>query len=251
MTRSDRSRSDHDQLAAAVLSFLLSPQSQPNGFLIADRPIGVSFANPGAFTPVPAGPLGGQFLLRATRNGGIGSDTVEKTDGAWCAYFHEQAGAIEMSPESRAPIAEDGSIPPMSDEMRSFLGGLAGKSSDNKDGSSTSTAPPTGGFVSISNVMQPIKIGTSFGVPKTTRKADEAGLVTRDAKNVLGDDEEEQDLIGKDTVLLSRSELCLKTYISVPSHTADTCRSQRSAYRPAYIWESEGEDSLGPFRARL
>lgn len=249
----ERSATHYRQLAGALLSFLLSPKSQPNGFLISDRPIGVSFANPGAFTPVPAGPLGGQFLLRATRKGGIGCETVDKADGTWCAYFHENAGAMEVLPESRPPIGEDGSIPALSDDLRAFLGGLAGKTAESsQDSTAIAAAPPTAGLVSISNVMQPIKIGTSFGMPKTSRKADEAGLVARDGRNVRDDDDEEQDLVGKDTVLLSRSTAFPSTgLLSFKMGTrADTRCSQRGAYRPAHVWESEGETSLGPFRAR-
>ena len=205
------------------MSFLLSPKSQPNGFLIADRPIGISFANPAAFAPVTAGPLGGQYILRATRNGGIGSDTIDKPDGTWCAYTQEGAGALEILPESSLAIGEDGSVAPIPTDLRNLLGSLAGKLPGSEPAMSM-TALPTAGMVSITNIMQPIKLGTgAIAMPKQTRKADEAGLVANDSrKNVLGDDDEEQDLIGKDTVLLSRSE-------SQPYPDTDIIRMQLKA----------------------
>jgi RNA-binding protein 5/10 len=204
---------------------LLSPQSQPHGFLIANRPIAISFADPAAFEPASAGPLGGQFLLRSTRNGGIGSDTIGKSEGGWCAYANEQAGAVETVPAKGQAISEDGSLPEMTPQLRSFLGVFAGKRSDEVE-----TAPsslPTGGIVNIANVMQPIKIGTTFGAALGKGKKEE-GYTPR--KNLFGD-EEETDLVGKDTVLLSRS----KSFIHPGNDPADT-RSQRSPYSPTHIW---------------
>lgn len=153
-----------------------------------------------------AGPLGGQFILRASRNGGLGSETIDGSEGSWCAYTQEGAGAIEVLPESGLPIGEDGSIPPIPIELRTLLGSLAGKNTGSEPGR-IAVPPPTAEMVSIANIMQPIKLGTgAIGMPKQARKADEAGLVANDGRrNVLGDDEEEQDLVGKDTVLLSRS----------------------------------------------
>ena len=185
--------------------------------MIADRPIGISFANPAAFGPVTAGPLGGQFILRATRNGGIGSETIDGPEGTWCAYTQEGAGAVEFLPESGFSIGEDGSIPPIPTTLRALLGSLAGRVPGSEPGKSA-TAPPIAGMVSIANIMQPIKLGAgAIAMPKQARKADEAGLAANDGKrNVLGDDDEEEDLVGKDTVLLSRSKSYISTRKSQP-----------------------------------
>jgi len=179
---------------------LLSPQSQQHGFLIANRPIATSFADPAAFEAATTGPLGGQFLLRSTRNGGIGSDTIGKSEGGWCTYANEQAGAIEIVPAKGQAIPEDGSLPELSTQLRSLLGVFAGKRPDEVE--VAPSAMPTGGIVNIANVMQPIKIGTTFGAAIGKGKKEE-GYAPR--KNLFGD-EEETDLVGKDTVLLSRSE---------------------------------------------
>lgn len=214
------------QLATALLSFLLSRESQPQGFLIADRPIGASFASSSAFVPFPAGPLGGEFLLRASRNGGIGSDAVDKPDGQWVAYNHEHAGAIEAVPKGAHPIHDDGLLPAMSAEVRMLLGSLAGRLPGTAESSTSTPAPPSAGMVTISNVMQPIKIGAPIAMPKVTRKADEAGFVTQDRRNILGDDDEEQDLVGKDTVLLSRSKSWSPAACSILCQTLTCCAAK-------------------------
>jgi len=180
---------------------LLSPQSQQHGFLIANRPIATSFADPAAFEAATAGPLGGQFLLRSTRNGGIGADTIGKSEGGWCTYANEQAGAVETIPTKGQAIPDDGLLPEISTQLRSFLGVFAGKRPDEVE--LAPSAMPTGGIVNIANVMQPIKIGTTFGAAIGKGKKAEEGYAPR--KNLFGD-EEETDLVGKDTVLLSRSE---------------------------------------------
>jgi len=186
-------------LAAALLSFLLSPQSQPHGFLISNRPIATSFADPACFEAADAGLLGGQFILRATTNGGIGSETIGNSEGGWCAYANDQAGAVETIPE-KGSIPENSVLPEITSQLRSFLGSHAGKLEQFED---KSTAAPVGGKVNIANVMQPIKIGTGF-TGKAIGKGKKEDGAGPSRKNLFEDDEE-VDAVGKDTVLLSRS----------------------------------------------
>jgi RNA-binding protein 5/10 len=183
-----------------LLSFLLSPQSQPHGFLIANRPIATSFADPASFEATEAGLLGGQYLLRATANGGIGSETKDKSEGGWCTYANEQAGAIETVP-GKSKIPDDGILPEMTPQLRSFLGVYAGKVDQIEE--KAPVAPV--GMVNIANVMQPIKIGTGFAIGSIGKGKKEEGLAGPSRKNLF-DDEDEVDTVGKDTVLLSRSE---------------------------------------------
>jgi RNA-binding protein 5/10 len=140
-------------LAAALLSFLLSPQSQPHGFLIANRPIATSFADPASFEAAPPDQLGGQFLLRATSNGGIGSETKDQSEGGWCVYANEQAGAIETVPV-KGSIPDNGVLPEVTPQLRSFLGNYAGKVDQVEE---KAPAGPVGGMVNIANVVHPIK----------------------------------------------------------------------------------------------
>jgi RNA-binding protein 5/10 len=176
--------------------------------LIANRPIAISFADPASFKPASAGPLGGQFLLRASSNGGIGSETINEPDGRWCAYDSEQAGAAETIPERGQAISEDGQLPELPSVLRSLLGIYAGKDLSQVE-TATVPVPPTGGLINIASVMQPIKIGTSINFGGKGKKEDGFGFAaagsSRKAQNLFGD-EEESDLVGKDTVLLSRSK---------------------------------------------
>jgi RNA-binding protein 5/10 len=213
-----------------LLSFLLSPQSQPHGFLIANRPIATSFADPASFEATEAGLLGGQYLLRATANGGIGSETKDKSEGGWCTYANEQAGAIETVP-GKSKIPDDGILPEMTPQLRSFLGVYAGKVDQIEE--KAPVAPV--GMVNIANVMQPIKIGTGFAIGGIGKGKKEEGLAGPSRKNLF-DDDEEVDTVGKDTVLLSRSKS--PTFCNVKCANA---LSKRSTYCPTHIWESEGE----------
>lgn len=193
------------QLAAALLSFLLSPQTQPHGFLIANRPIATSFADPASFEAAEADPLCGQYLLRATANGGIGSDTKDQSEGGWCVYANEQAGAIETVP-AKGEIPEDGQLPELNSQLRSLLGNHAGKVDQAEE---KAPVVPVGGMVNIANVMQPIKIGTGFALSLGNGKGKkEEGFAGPSRKNLFEDDEE-VDTVGKDTVLLSRSRFSI------------------------------------------
>ncbi|WVO17927.1 hypothetical protein L204_105625 [Cryptococcus depauperatus] len=191
------------ELASALLPFLLSPQHQPNGFLINSVPVAASFANPTSFVPVAAGPLGGEFIIISSRAGGLGSETIDKPDGRWCAYWHERAGAVEDVPQGAPIIREDGMVE-LTPAHRSFLGGLAGlpaqtsaKTAQTQTVQQTGTAP-----VNLSGSVQPIKIS---GASKSKKK-EEVGIITiMQKKNVLGDTEED-DRIGQDTILLSRTK---------------------------------------------
>lgn len=89
----------------------------------------------------------------------------------------------------------------MNPQLRSFLGVYAGKVDQVEE--KAPVAPV--GMVNIANVMQPIKIGTGFAVGGIGRGKKEEALAGPSRKNLF-DDEEELDTVGKDTVLLSRSE---------------------------------------------
>jgi RNA-binding protein 5/10 len=173
--------------------------------VISQAPVAVSFAASTSFVPAPAGPLGGQYLVRASRKGGIGSDSIHQPDGDWCAYWHEQGGAVETIPKSAAPEGAIG--PELSTELKVFLGGLAGPLGPQATsvGVPTGTSAPSQGLLSGIG-MQPIKIGAPAGKGKK-KEREEDMLVPLGGKNVLGGEEEEEiDAVGKDTVLRSRSE---------------------------------------------
>ncbi|WWC87543.1 uncharacterized protein L201_002433 [Kwoniella dendrophila CBS 6074] len=187
------------ELAAALLPFLLAPQHQPNGFIINYVPIAPSFANPAAFIPTPAGPLGGEFIIRPSRNGGLASESIDHPDGKWCAYWHQGGGAVETVTRGGPLIGEDG-IVQLTPDHRSFLGTLAGvppqlQHSQMPESAQSGTTP-----VSITGGIQPIKIGG-----KGKKKEELAGIIPITGKNLLGG-EEELDVVGKDSVLLSRSK---------------------------------------------
>jgi hypothetical protein len=86
--------------------------------------------------------------------------------------------------------------------MRSFLGVYAGKADQVEEKAPVAHV----GMVNIANVMQPIKIGTGFAIGSIGKGKKEEGLAGPSRKNLF-DDDEEVDTVGKDTVLLSRSEL--------------------------------------------
>jgi hypothetical protein len=89
----------------------------------------------------------------------------------------------------------------MTPQLRSLLGVYAGKIDQVED--KAPVAPV--GMVNIANVMQPIKIGTGFAIGSIGKGKKEEAFAGPPRKNLF-DDEEEQDAVGKDTVLLSRSK---------------------------------------------
>ncbi|KAK4685451.1 hypothetical protein P7C73_g4697, partial [Tremellales sp. Uapishka_1] len=191
------------QLACALLGFLMSPAHQPKGFCITGVPVAAAFAKTEAFLPTTAGPLGGEFVLRATRQGGIGCETVDDSDDHWCCYWHQDGGAVEVLPRGGS-IAEDGSAPIPTKDMRIFIGSsLAGPIPIPKGLGSAASAgkPDEGGGAAFPMPTGPftVKIG------KTKRK-DEDVMVPILQKNLLADEEDEKDVVGKDSVLLSRTK---------------------------------------------
>ena len=154
--------------------------------------------------PVPAGPLGSEYLLKASRNGGIGSSTIDKPDGQWVGYWHEQSGCLETVPKNALKINDDGNLDPITVDIRAFLGSLAGPMPGQQSNTPQVAQPivnPLSGPVSFSMsgmaAMQPIKIGVKG------RKMEE-GFVNLSGKTLLDDDDAVVDS-GKDSVLLSRS----------------------------------------------
>ncbi|WVQ83535.1 hypothetical protein IAT38_005676 [Cryptococcus sp. DSM 104549] len=196
------------ELASALLPFLLTPQHQPNGFLINTVPVAASFAKD-AFEPTSAGPLGGEFILRPSRFGGIGNAALDNPSGQWCAYWHERAGAVELTPPGAPVIGGDGTVE-LTPDHRSFLGGLAGVPPLRQEAAQAQVqaqaATQGAGMmpINLGGAMQPIKIG---GKGKKKEEAVLVPITQIGQKNVLGDDDEdEEDKIGKDTVLLSRTK---------------------------------------------
>ncbi|KAL1410167.1 hypothetical protein Q8F55_004172 [Vanrija albida] len=207
------------ELATALLSYLLSPQHQPNGFLISQVPIAVSFANSSAFIPTPAGPLGGQFLLKSAPNGGIGAGTMATPDGEYCAYWHQQAGAVETIPRGAPAVPARGSPLDIPAATKTFLGNLAGVVAPKPKpavpaatgvqppaaAAGPSTQPADATPAPLAGSMGPIKIGGFGSFGKKIKKTEEVGLIHISGRNAFGD-EEDVDLVGKDTVLLSRTK---------------------------------------------
>lgn len=213
------------ELASALMPFLFLPQHQPTGFLISGVPIAASFANPNAFIPTPSGLMGGQFLLRAAADGGFGAATIDTPDGEFCAYWHQQAGAVETVPRGAPPVPARGATLELSDETRRFLGNLAGKwkppkaaaapsgASDASAESTTAAAADAAAGQALVGGMQPIKIG--FGNAIKKKPKEQPAMIEIMSKGLV-DDSDEVDLVGKDSMLLSRSE-------------CDVCRSGRRA----------------------
>ncbi|TXT11024.1 hypothetical protein VHUM_01775 [Vanrija humicola] len=209
------------ELATALLSYLLSPQHQPNGFLISQVPIAVSFANSSAFIPSPAGPLGGQYLLKAAPNGGIGATNIASPDGEYCAYWHQQAGAVETIPRGAPPVPARGSPLDIPAGTKTFLGNLAGAVAVKPKAAGSAAAPAAANSepaeagpstqatdatpAPLTGSMGPIKIGGFGSFGKKAKKTEEVGLIHISGRNAFGD-EEDVDLVGKDTVLLSRTK---------------------------------------------
>lgn len=176
--------------------------------MISSRPIATSFADPASFEAAEAGVLGGQFSLRATSNGGIGSEVKDKSEGGWCTYANEQAGALETVP-GKGQIPEDGILPEINPQLRSFLGNYAGKVDQVED---KVPVAPVGGMININHVMQPIKIGIGFAGISVGKGKKEEAFAGPSRKNLFEDDED-VDEVGKDTVLLSRSESLPFSYL--------------------------------------
>jgi hypothetical protein len=233
------------ELASALMPFLFLPQHQPTGFLISGVPIAASFANANAFIPTPSGPMGGQFLLRAAANGGLGASTIDTPDGEFCTYWHQQAGAVETIPRGALPVPAHGASLELGDETRRFLGNLAGKwkppkvaaapSAASSLPSGSSTAAPAAETPSgpLIGGMQPIKIG--FGNAIKKKPKEEPAMVEIMSKGFV-DDNDEVDLVGKDSVLLSRSK-------SVGSPFADLL-SQGRTHCPPNVNQSEGKHTV-------
>jgi RNA-binding protein 5/10 len=154
-------------------------------------PVSACFANPAAFVPTPSGPLGSEFVIPASRLGGIGSDTIDETDGKTVTYWHPTGGGKETISRGAMPVPESGSYE-VSDQMRTFLGRYGGV---------PPKAPTEIVNISMTGMqpIQPMKHG------KGKRKAEEEAIIPLSGKNLL-EEEEEVDLIGKDSVLLSRSK---------------------------------------------
>lgn len=145
--------------------------------------------------------MGGEFIIRPSRLGGFGSETIDKSEGQWCAYWHERGGVMESVPRGAPAISEDGNVE-LTPAHRAFLGSLAGVPQSQAASSQGSNSVQTTGMtpVSVEGVMQPIKIGMG-----KAKKKEEAAIIPITQKRSLLDDGEDEDKVGKDTVLLSRS----------------------------------------------
>lgn len=189
------------QLAAALVPFLLSPEKQPHGFEISGYPVAASFANLSSFLPVPADAVVKDHTLRASKSGGIGSNSLAKGSGRFVSYWHEGAGVSEAAPIGAVGIDEEGNIGEIPADLKKLLGSLAGPPTNP---SSQHPSHPMGlassGPISISiGGINPINIGGG-----KTRKREEEGFKVMPSKVVL--DDEEEDMVGTDSVLLSRSK---------------------------------------------
>lgn len=169
-----------------------------------DYLVAAMFMRPESFQPVAAGLLGGENLVQATRRGGIGSTTIDKPDGKWVGYWHEQAGVVLASPSNAPPIEEDGSVR-VPTALRGFLGSLAGPLPGQTPGVSASQSSNAAASVSFGMAaIQPIKIGAG-GVGGKKRALEEEGFIVAPPKNLLGGDDDEVEPM-TDSVLKSRSE---------------------------------------------
>ncbi|WRT65424.1 uncharacterized protein IL334_002367 [Kwoniella shivajii] len=227
------------ELAAALVPFLLAPQHQPNGFIINYVPVAACFANPAAFIPTSAGPLGGEFVLRPSRNGGIASDTIDNPEGQWCAYWHQAGGAVETVTRGAPQIGEDGVVQ-LTPDHRTFLGTLAGIPPQTKAAQPSDQNQGAMGPISMAGGLQPIKIGTAG--PKGKKKEDLASIIPIIGKNVLGD-EEEVDMVGKDSVLLSRSK---GVYIIPPTSTSRKIAKNINKWNTKQTELAAPEPMMGP-----
>lgn len=194
------------QLAGALIPYLISPIYQPSGFRISGIPVAASFASLSSFEPIAAGPLGAQYLVRASKNGGIGSLSINDTDGQWCGYWHEQGGLIQTLPKGKPPINDNGEPPEMSTGLRAYLGHLAGPPpipTTGMQGGQGGDGLGSQGLLDLSgNGMQPINIKLG------KKKKEEPLMVEMMPKSVnvlqgMGEEEKEPE---QDTVLISRSE---------------------------------------------
>lgn len=77
-------------MATALLSFLLSRESQPVGFVIDGRPVASSFAGVTSFKETANG-SGGSWSIRGSSEGGIGGEKDK-----WYQYTDGNSGASEL-----------------------------------------------------------------------------------------------------------------------------------------------------------
>ena len=119
---------------------------------------------------------------------------MDKQDGKWCGYWHEQGGALQTLARGGRTITETGDLSKISLDLRRFLGELAGPILPPP----AAVVAPAGPAMSINMsaiTMQPIRLGI--------KTKEEDGFVPMSATNMLDDEEPVDD---KDTVLMSRGE---------------------------------------------
>lgn len=125
------------------------------------------------------------------RQGGIGSTLIDQPEGLWCSYWHQQGGAVQIIPRNNLAISDTGVPLEMTPHLREFLGQLAGL----PPAPSVGIVIPHFGLVEGA-AMVPIKMGVK-------KKKEEPMMVDLSSRNILGEDEVEED---KDSQLVSRSE---------------------------------------------
>ncbi|RXK38839.1 hypothetical protein M231_03895 [Tremella mesenterica] len=225
------------ELATQLLSYLINPMTQPMGFTIIGVPAAPSFANPTSFVPHAAGLLGGEFLVRAARSGGVGSETIDQPDGKYCAYWNDQAGAMETAPPGMS-VSEDGTLPAMKQSLRMYLGSLAGP-----------PQAPTAAGTEMSNLstqeglqgMQPFRFGEGLSL-KLPKKVAEEGIIplTNPGMSVL--DHDETGVEDKDTVLLSRTR---------GAHIVPNLAGSRKTAKNISKWNTKQSELAAPIAPTL
>ena len=151
------------------------------------RPVASSFANPSSFAPIDPGAESTEGCIQASGPGGIGGGAFS----GWCAYWDERALATEtlgvksngQADELLAAHLAKLVPPPV------FLG------------------PPSAAPAVQQDLQKtgPISISTK-GKKKDAPEVGMIPIVEKRKANVLGDDDEEEDLVGKDYQLASRSK---------------------------------------------
>jgi RNA-binding protein 5/10 len=176
------------QLATNLLAHLQSPVSQPRGFVLHSaphRPVASSFANPTSFAPIDAGSESTDGCVQASGPGGIGGGAFS----GWCSYWDERAEATET-----LGGAGDGGI---DEKLDAYLASVA-------------PAAPAAPMTEATPAEPLHKTGPiSISTKAKKKEMPEIGMipiVEKRKANVLGDDDEEEDLVGKDFVLPSRSK---------------------------------------------
>ena len=198
-----------------------------------------SFANPSSFVATAAGPLGGELVVKASRDGGIGGATIDQPYGTWVGYWLPDAMPDAFASPGSIEIDDNGNLQQLPSDLLDFLG-ILGNDHDEQDVSRTTSSrqalvdAPTGP-VSISlTAMHPIKpASTTRG-----RAPPEEGFVQQTESSIfLAEEEEEVDDVGQDTVLLSRSK---------------SPHYPQLAYHRAYLklQRREYQTSFGPVPAR-